>query len=168
MKYILVGLVSFVCGGLVVFFIGHTAKKPIQTTSPQVSERVFKDEKHGYSIRLPKEIAGVTEQDGVFNFSTHDANWIKTGQTEPMLFRIDATPKSDIKNLTQKCSQDLRNEGTWFSGCFPLSAAIGSNNKYIFTFIRADKVTDFPSDFTEDMFLQAQRAADTIETFDVK
>jgi hypothetical protein len=58
--------------------------------------------------------------------------------------------------------------GYGLSECYPISSSIGANNKYVFSFMRADKITNFPVDFTKDLFLAAQKAADSKKTFDIQ
>lgn len=147
----------------------------------EVLSQEYKSTDFGFSIRLSESwkdyLVNVSEgkitdennnvvADPIYHFSfmipTTDKNWLDNGSTRGQAFGISAFPKSQLSKLEIECSKP----DVYFFNCLPLTAPLAENNKYVFTYLRTDKITDHPADFVGTIFEQADLAKATFKTFD--
>ncbi len=144
----------------------------------------YQNSKLGFSINLPAEWSNytITQDDNLvmtddknmpvaegmsavtFELPTTDANWLKGGVTKGDVFIISAFPLSQMDKLKEFCSGP--NPGIW-TNCLAITSPVAKNNKYIFSYLRADKITDYPSDFTSEFFSRVDSVMRTFKVSDI-
>lgn len=97
--------------------------------------------------------------DIAFNLPTSDPQWIKFGSKTGTVFFLNIIPISKFAAEEAKCEKEL---GKSSDMCFTTSHKVGQNNQYAFYYLRADKSTDYPKDFSVTLFNQVD---DIIKTF---
>lgn len=122
---------------------------------------------YGFSLKIPNDpiwsrLTMDTTSDGVdFRLPTQDNNWNNLDKFDASVFTIGAFPKDKLPLLKQSCS--FGEFG--FMECLPLSSPLTENDKYIFYFERADRVTDYPQDFSVELFDQGENISKTIRIY---
>ena len=95
-----------------------------------------------------------------FLLPTSDPEWLKSGQKTGMVFIISAIPVAEFPIIERECEKE---NGKNSSLCYINSNKIGQNNKYVFYCLRADKSTDYPKDFSENLFNQVDNIVKTFK-----
>lgn len=149
--------------------------------SSEVLSQEYKSDDFGFSIRLSESwkdyLVNVSDlkftdennqviAEHVYHFSfmlpTTFKPWLDSGSTRGEAFSISAFPKRDLSKLKVECAKP---DVYWYT-CAPLNTPLAENNKYVFTYLRTDKITDYPEDFVGTVFEQADLAKATFKTFD--
>ena len=170
--------------GLTLLKNRHNSAKQTDNSSPAASTMktaLYTNEEFGFSLQVPTHysVKDVTPEmsGGPFKFvsfqrETKQQEWIVGAKSNhAAVFDIHPWILAEFAVLEKDCREKSREE--MGPGCFPLDnveghKVIGRNNKYAFIYTRVDRITDYPNDFTPEMFAEAEEIIKSFKTFDVK
>lgn len=145
------------------------ATQPANTMTQTRGGTVYTNQQYGFQLTFPTgwekyTTEALSEPSDVvatiaFNLPTDDPRWIKSGSKTSMVFSLSIIPISKFAAEEAKCEKEL---GKSSDMCFTISNKVGQNNQYAFYYLRADKSTDYPKDFSVTLFNQVD---DIIKTF---
>ncbi len=174
-------LVAVIAAGSALYLVYYTEKLPqvpvaVKTTAINHSN-IYQNDKYGFSITLPEYYTVKDYNESGFDWisfhrETTNVDWLKVGQDTASVFDIFPYTHERFAQLKSDCAtQGAENIGP---ACAPFldgvvgHKVIGTNNKYDFIFVRVDKSTDYPADFTQSYFDDAERVIKTFIPFDVQ
>lgn len=151
-------ILAIAVGGFVWFESKQQIQAPTQNkiAQPIVPEKslVYTNDEFGFQITLPKEwenyktettLSSASQTNIAFELPTTDNNWIKNGKNYAEVFSVIITPSESPTTL-------------------PGAQKIVALATYTYSYLRADRITDYPTDFTPALFSQADEIIKNFKT----
>jgi hypothetical protein len=133
-----------------------------------ISLEIPKDWENKYKVvETPNSASGGFDSEGgfiSFQLISTDPAYIKQGNNYAEVFSILVYPVSNLPKLEKNCKVT----GAEWLACEIVNNQLGKNEKYAFSFISATSVTDFPKDFTEEIFNKADKIATTFKIIPIR
>jgi hypothetical protein len=127
------------------------------------SLEIPKDWENKYKVsENPNSTSGGFDSEGgfiSFQLPTTDPAYKKVGNGYAEVFSIMVYPISSLAKLEKNCKAT----GAEWLACEIVNSQIGKNEKYAFAFLKATSVTDFPKDFTGEVFEKADKVVETFK-----
>jgi hypothetical protein len=150
------------------------ADQPSSATLP--SAQTYTNNEFGFSLDLPAHYTVKPMRDEAgnqwvsFQRETNQEEWIEMADSTAPVFDLRAMTLAQFAELEEQCKTNREEIGP---GCFPFDnveghKVLGRNNKYALIYTRIDKITDYPNDFTPEMFAEADEVIKSLKIFDVK
>lgn len=173
-------LIALIVVALVIFGFMVLQKKSSTVEQGLVQESKittnYINEEFGFSLTVPDYYTIEAEESEYgtvyFKRATVMPEWIKAGANIASVFTISPVLLTDFAKLKNDCANDKSEYGLG-PVCFPFQPnvvghkVLGQNDKYAFIFVRTDRSSDYPNDFTPDYFEEAEEIVKTFQTFNL-
>lgn len=137
----------------------------------------YSNEKLGFALVIPESWKDYTVTENLdaktgiasvaLNMPTTDETYIKANHSAVSVIYISATPLLEAEKMEKLCQtkpDTFWGECLFSKGTAGQNTIIGKNEKYVFAYTRVDKSTDYPKDFTQELFSQADNIVSTFKT----
>ncbi len=136
----------------------------------------YSNEKLGFALVIPESWKSYTVTESLdtktgiasvaLNMPTRDEAYIKANHSAVSVIYISAIPLLEAEKMEKLCQ--TKPETFWGECLFSTSGTaqntiIGKNAKFVFAYTRVDKSTDYPKDFTQKLFDQADKIVSTFK-----
>ncbi len=141
----------------------------------------YSNEKLGFALVIPESWKNYTVTESVdaktgigsveLNMPTTDEAYIKANHSAVSVIYISATPLLEADKMEKLCQtkpDTFWGECLFSTGTTAQNTIIGKNAKYVFAYTRVDKATDYPKDFTQELFAQADKIVSTFKTIETE